>query len=72
MVVDCGSACSDLPPRLLPGAEAMLQGRSHECDWPPAIRHLPVLTASNIHATDSAEIDKQVTPCQNVLVTVMA
>eukprot|EP00667_Euglena_gracilis_P019937 EG_transcript_21443 len=45
---------------LLPGAEAMLQGRSHECDWPPAIRHLPVLTASNIHATDSAEIDKQV------------
>jgi iron complex transport system substrate-binding protein len=43
------------------GCEDCLVGRSHECDFPPAVIKLPVCTAAkiNIHA-GSAEIDRQV------------
>jgi iron complex transport system substrate-binding protein len=43
------------------GCEDRLVGRSHECDYPPAVRDLPVCTAARIdlHA-DSAAIDRQV------------
>ena len=32
------------------GLGPRLVGRSHECDWPPAVARLPVLTAPNIDA----------------------
>ena len=36
-------------------------GRSHECDWPPTLGHLPVLTSSRLsHTTDSLQIHHQV------------
>jgi iron complex transport system substrate-binding protein len=43
------------------GCEDRLVARSHECDYPLSLRHLPVCTAPkiNIHA-GSAEIDRQV------------
>ncbi len=43
------------------GFEEQLVGRSHECDYPPSVRRLPVCTAPklNIHAS-SAEIDRAV------------
>lgn len=43
------------------GCDDRLVGRSHECDFPPAVKNLPVCTAARIdvHA-DSAEIDRQV------------
>jgi iron complex transport system substrate-binding protein len=43
------------------GCQDRLVGRSHECDYPPAVRNLPVCTAAkiNVHA-DSAAIDRQV------------
>ena len=44
----------------IPGAEELLVGRSHECDWPPSILDRPVLTGQHITATSSAEIDAQV------------
>ena len=35
-----------------------LVGRSHECDWPQNVTHLPVLTAPKIDPTNSSrEID---------------
>ena len=41
--------------------ERSLVGRSHECDYPPSIMHLPVCTESRIDATaSSAAIDEQV------------
>jgi ABC-type Fe3+-hydroxamate transport system substrate-binding protein len=64
-----------LPPRiisLLPsateslcaiGAGHLLVGRSHECDYPPAIAHLPVLTSQSIPpdlASNPAAIDAKV------------
>lgn len=61
-----------MPPRvvsLLPSAtEALvavgggdlLVGRSHECDWPPSVASLPVLTSQKVTATESAAIDAQV------------
>jgi len=46
---------------LIPGGQALLVGRSHECDYPKAILHLPVLTASRLKDTaTSADIDKEV------------
>lgn len=42
------------------GGEQLLVGRSHECDYPSSIAHLPVLTGQRTHATSSAEIDRQV------------
>ena len=44
----------------IPGGADLLVGRSHECDWPSQIQHLPVLTAQRTTATDSAAIDAQV------------
>jgi iron complex transport system substrate-binding protein len=43
------------------GFEADLVGRSHECDFPPSVRKLPVCTAPkfDVHTT-SAEIDRSV------------
>ncbi|MEY3024612.1 MAG: hypothetical protein RJA16_1438, partial [Planctomycetota bacterium] len=42
------------------GAADLLVGRSHECDWPPAITDRPVLTAARTHGSDPADIDRQV------------
>ncbi|MDZ4756015.1 MAG: cobalamin-binding protein [Phycisphaerae bacterium] len=42
------------------GGEAMLVGRSHECDVPASIRDRPVLTGQRTHATDSRSIDEEV------------
>ena len=43
------------------GLEAKLVGRSHECDFPETVKHLPVCTAANIpEGLSSAAIDKQV------------
>jgi iron complex transport system substrate-binding protein len=38
----------------------MLVGRSHECDYPPEARDLPVLTRSRIAAGSSSAIDRDV------------
>eukprot|EP00669_Euglena_mutabilis_P005431 TRINITY_DN1688_c0_g2_i1.p1 TRINITY_DN1688_c0_g2~~TRINITY_DN1688_c0_g2_i1.p1 ORF type:complete len:308 (-),score=30.79 TRINITY_DN1688_c0_g2_i1:116-1039(-) len=46
---------------VIPGGQALLVGRSHECDFPNSIRSLPVLTASRIHQnTSSFDVDLQV------------
>lgn len=43
------------------GAEELLVGISHECDFPPSIRDLPILTRSRLgHGGSSAEIDRAV------------
>lgn len=43
------------------GLEDQLVGRSHECDFPPAVGRLPVCTAPKVDpAGSSAEIDRQV------------
>lgn len=42
------------------GGQHLLVGRSHECDFPAGIDHLPVLTGQRTHAATSAEIDAQV------------
>src|ERR1700704_2222192 len=43
------------------GAEALLVGISHECDFPVSVANLPRLTASPIDQTrSSASIDAQV------------
>jgi len=43
------------------GGEPMLVGRSHECDFPPSVQHLPALTAQRVDSSlSSAEIDRQV------------
>ena len=43
------------------GAADCLVGRSHECDWPPAIAGLPPLTTPKLDASlPSGEIDQQV------------
>lgn len=44
----------------IPGGASMLVGRSHECDFPANITHLPVLTGQRTQPTTSAEIDRQV------------
>jgi iron complex transport system substrate-binding protein len=52
-------ACTELVCAL--GLEDRLVGRSHECDYPPSILHLPVCTASQLK-TDAPgrELDQQV------------
>jgi iron complex transport system substrate-binding protein len=43
------------------GGEAMLVGRSHECDFPPSVRRLPVLTAPKFNIEGSSrQIDRDV------------
>lgn len=43
------------------GLESELVGRSHECDWPPAVLRLPVLTAPRFEPrAGSAAIDRAV------------
>jgi iron complex transport system substrate-binding protein len=43
------------------GRESWLRGRSHECDFPPSVRQLPVLTAPQLPAdAPSGEIDRAV------------
>ena len=44
----------------IPGGAELLVGRSHECDWPPSIRHLPTLTGQHGTATSSQAIDEEV------------
>ena len=44
----------------IPGGAEMLVGRSHECDWPPQIQHLPTLTRQRTTATSSESIDAEV------------
>jgi iron complex transport system substrate-binding protein len=58
--------CSLLPSATeivaLLGQADRLVGVSEECDWPPEVRGLPVVTASRVHAAElsSAEIDAAV------------
>jgi iron complex transport system substrate-binding protein len=58
--------CSLLPSATeivaLLGLADRLVGVSEECDWPPEVRGLPVVTASRVHAAElsSAEIDSAV------------
>ncbi|GBG27565.1 Receptor-type guanylate cyclase gcy-12 [Hondaea fermentalgiana] len=42
------------------GGAHLLVGRSHECDWPPQVQHLPVLTAQKTTFTTPREVDDQV------------
>ena len=43
------------------GLEERLVGRSHECDWPPSVRRLPVCTEPAFDTGgNSAEIDRRV------------
>ena len=43
------------------GLGARLVGRSHECDWPPEVKNLPVCTRPRLAlGGSSAEIDRQV------------
>jgi hypothetical protein len=42
------------------GLQDWLIGRSHECDFPPGIENVPVLTTQSVHATDPREIDEHV------------
>lgn len=42
------------------GGAHLLVGRSHECDWPPSIQHVPVLTAQKTTFTTPRDIDEQV------------
>ncbi|HRP63418.1 MAG TPA: ABC transporter substrate-binding protein [Phycisphaerales bacterium] len=47
------------------GGGHLLVGRSHECDFPSSIAHLPVLTAQKTAGGTSAEIDQQVRDALN-------
>ncbi|KAI9146339.1 hypothetical protein BKA69DRAFT_1120809 [Paraphysoderma sedebokerense] len=42
------------------GGASYLVGRSHECDYPKSITHLPILTGQKTTFTTSADVDKQV------------
>ncbi|MBS0189455.1 MAG: ABC transporter substrate-binding protein [Planctomycetes bacterium] len=42
------------------GGGHLLVGRSHECDFPPSVRGLPVLTSQTIRETEPAAIDARV------------
>ncbi len=42
------------------GGETLLVGRSHECDFPADLGHVPVLTRARTHGGSSAEIDAEV------------
>ncbi|GBF93520.1 hypothetical protein Rsub_06653 [Raphidocelis subcapitata] len=38
------------------GGAPLLAGRSHECDWPPAVRGLPILTAAKTKFENSQQM----------------
>lgn len=58
-IVSLLPACTEIVCAL--GAGDRLAGRSHECDYPPEVRALPVCTAPKLDATaGSGEIDRQV------------
>ena len=43
------------------GCLELLVGRSHECDYPPEILHLPVVSTTQINInTSSEQIDAQI------------
>ncbi|MFN0011665.1 MAG: cobalamin-binding protein [Phycisphaerales bacterium] len=42
------------------GGEGLLVGRSHECDFPPTIGDLPVLTAARTRFENAAQVDRDV------------
>lgn len=43
------------------GCEEWLVGRSHECDYPPSVRALPVCTSAKVDVeANGAEIDRQI------------
>ena len=42
------------------GADDLLVARSHECDWPAAIAHVPVLTRARTSATAPDAVDGEV------------
>ncbi len=42
------------------GFENQLVGRSHECDFPPSVKHLPILTRSRVPDESSRIIDELV------------
>lgn len=44
----------------LVGGEDLLVGRSHECDYPASIQHLPFLTAATNAFTSSWQMDQAV------------
>lgn len=43
------------------GAEHLLVGRSHECDWPPSIRDRPALTGAHNQFENSQQMHDAVT-----------
>ncbi|MBX3358088.1 MAG: ABC transporter substrate-binding protein [Phycisphaeraceae bacterium] len=42
------------------GGRDLLVGRSHECDYPPGIDQLPILTAARTRFTTAAQVDREV------------
>lgn len=44
------------------GAEELLVGRSHECDFPPRVRDLPAVTSArlSVHHESSGDVDRDV------------
>ena len=58
-IVSLLPACTEIVCAL--GAEDLLVGRSHECDFPPQVKTLPVCTAPKVDSkASSGEIDRQV------------
>jgi iron complex transport system substrate-binding protein len=58
-IVSLLPACTEIVCAL--GADDLLVGRSHECDFPPHVKALPVCTAPKLDANaSSGEIDRQV------------
>lgn len=48
------------PDAATPRGPVHLVGRSHECDFPKGLEHIPVLTAARTTFTTAAEVDRQV------------